>query len=68
MGRKDPNFGKVMDGWSKQAWIHRLRQVAKNCFALRPDLAGYYEAWADKLAAAGTDKESTDGKKLKQKS
>ncbi len=58
-----------MDGWSKEAWILRLRQMAKNCFDLRPDLAGYYEAWAEKLTAAGTDKkESTDGKKLEQKS
>ncbi len=68
MGHSDPNFGKVMDGWSKQAWIHRLRQMAKSCFGLRPDRAGYYEAWVKELEAAGTDKESTDGQKHKQKS
>lgn len=36
----------VPDGWIREAWVERLKQMASRCEAQQPDLAQQYRAQA----------------------
>jgi hypothetical protein len=42
-------FGTVPDGWTLEAWIERLREVAQACDPLLPEHSQRYRDWADTL-------------------
>jgi len=43
-------FGTIPNGWTRDEWIKRLREVASACEPLFPRNAKRYRDWADKLA------------------
>lgn len=41
---------EIPPGWTRPAWITRLRQLANSCAVVRPDLAVKHRAEADRLS------------------
>ena len=42
-------IGTVPAGWDREGWMAYLRMKADKCRRNRPELAQFYERWADSL-------------------